>query len=77
MARIAVDENQPMQLRATMYRELGQYVAPKRKAVEVTGEDGSPIQGELTMSAWLESINGQSLGPPSERVGAAGEVYEE
>jgi hypothetical protein len=67
MARIAMDENQPMQLWTTMYRELAQYVAPKRKAVEVTGEDGGPLKGELTISAWLESINGQSLGPPSER----------
>jgi len=77
MARIAVDEQAELGLRAQMYKELAQYTAPKRKAVEVTGEDGSPIKGELTMSAWLESINGQSLGPPSERVGAAGEVYEE
>jgi hypothetical protein len=67
MARIAMDESQSMQLRATMYRELGQYVALRRKAMEVTGEEGGPIKGELTMSAWLESINGQSLGPPSER----------
>ena len=52
-----MDESQSMQLRATMYRELGQYVAPKRKAVEVTGEDGSPIQGELTISAWLVMLS--------------------
>jgi len=77
MARIAVDEQAELGLRAQMYKELAQYTAPKRKAVAVTGEDGSPIKGELTMSAWLESINGQSLGPPSERVGAARDVDEE
>jgi hypothetical protein len=53
MARIAMDESQSMQLRATMYRELGQYVALRRKALEVTGEDGDPLKGELTISAWL------------------------
>jgi hypothetical protein len=79
MAKIAMDESQPMQLRATMYRELAQYIAPKRKAVEVTGEDGSPIKGELTIDAWLDSINGKSLGPPSERPGFEESVrrYEE
>jgi hypothetical protein len=51
MAGIAIDESQPMQLRATMYRELAQYVAPKRKAMEVTGEDGGPLKGELTLNA--------------------------
>jgi hypothetical protein len=53
MAGIALDENQPMPLHATMYRELAQYIASKRKAMEVTGEDGDPIQGELTLNAWL------------------------
>jgi hypothetical protein len=31
------------ELRAKMYSELAQYVFPKRKAVEVSGEDGMPI----------------------------------
>jgi hypothetical protein len=39
-ARIAVSESQPMALRAMMYRELAQYVAPKRKALEHTRRDG-------------------------------------
>jgi hypothetical protein len=41
MARIAMDESQPMALRASMYRELAQYVAPKRKALEHKGEVAS------------------------------------
>jgi hypothetical protein len=41
MARIAMDESQPMALRASMYRELAQYVAPKRKALEHKGEMAS------------------------------------
>ena len=40
MAKIAMDESQPMALRASMYRELAQYVAPKRKALEHGGETG-------------------------------------
>ncbi|HKH21872.1 MAG TPA: hypothetical protein VKB53_13545 [Gammaproteobacteria bacterium] len=42
MANIAMDESQSIQLRAQMYKELAQYVASKRKAMEVTGEDGGP-----------------------------------
>jgi hypothetical protein len=67
MGQIALDESVEVSLRVQVLKELCQYVAPKRKAVEVTGEDGSPLKGELTFSAWLDSINGQSLGPPSER----------
>ena len=60
MAKIAMDESQPMQLRVPMYRELAQCVASKRKAMEVTGEDGDPIKDEITLVAWLDSINGKS-----------------
>jgi hypothetical protein len=38
MARIALDENNPIDLRARMFAELAQYVAPKRRAVEHSGE---------------------------------------
>ena len=34
MARIAMDETMPIEVRARMYAELAQYIAPKRKAVE-------------------------------------------
>jgi hypothetical protein len=77
MARIAVDEQAELGLRAQMYKELAQYIAPKHKAMAVTGEDGGPVKTEVTVSEWLESINGQRLGPPSERVGAARDVDEE
>ncbi len=40
MTRIAMDENTEPALRAQMYKELAQYVAPKRKAIEVRGEEG-------------------------------------
>jgi hypothetical protein len=39
MARIAMDEANPIELRARMYSELAAYVAPKRKAVELSSED--------------------------------------
>ena len=38
MARIAMDERTDPSLRAQMYKELAQYVAPKRKAVEIKTE---------------------------------------
>lgn len=38
MARIAMDENNDVSLRGKMFAELAQYVLPKRKAVEVSGE---------------------------------------
>lgn len=36
MARIALDQKNPPELRARMYAELAQYVAPKRKAIETS-----------------------------------------
>lgn len=38
MARIAMDPENPVQLRGKMFAELAQYVIPKRKAIEHTGE---------------------------------------
>jgi hypothetical protein len=43
MARIAMDESQPTTLRAGMDRELAQYVAPKRKALEHKGGDAGSV----------------------------------
>jgi len=33
-----------LMLAGQMYKELAQYIAPKRKAIEVTGADNGPIQ---------------------------------
>ena len=49
MARIAMDDANSPELRGRMYAELAQYVAPKRKAVEHSSEDGS---GEITVR-WM------------------------
>jgi hypothetical protein len=42
MARINTGESQLKTLSASMYRELAQYVAPKRKALEHKGEMLAP-----------------------------------
>src|SRR5215208_6306459 len=67
MGQIALDESVEVSVRVQVLKELCQYVAPKRKAVEVTGEDGGPVKTEMTVRELLDSINGKSLGPPSER----------
>ena len=50
IAKQAMDEGE-MQLAGNMYKELAQYVAPKRKSVEITGEDGEAIKtdGKFTI----------------------------
>jgi hypothetical protein len=48
MARIAMNETAELNIRAQMYKELAQYVACKRKAVEVSGEDGGPLELEIS-----------------------------
>ncbi len=40
MARLAMDQGEPATLRFVALKELAQYVAPKRKAVEVTSDQG-------------------------------------
>jgi hypothetical protein len=48
-----------------MYEELAQYIVPKRKAVEMTGQDGGPLQYEL--SQLIEEIQNTPSIPPSMR----------
>ena len=40
MARIAMDEKSPIEIRARMFAELAQYVAPKRKAMGHSAQPG-------------------------------------
>ena len=49
MAKIALDPQNPIELRARMFSDLAQYVAPKRRAVEHAATDGT---GNITIS-WL------------------------
>ena len=46
MAKIATQAmgEGDMQLAGQMFKELAQYVAPKRKSVEITGDNGAPIE---------------------------------
>ncbi len=43
MARIALDDQNSPELRGRMFSELAQYIAPKRKAIEHSGEGGEPV----------------------------------
>ncbi len=48
-----MDEKQDMALRAAMFKELAQYVAPKRKAVEMSGADGAGLTlAELVLGSF-------------------------
>jgi hypothetical protein len=41
MARIAMNKENPLDIRARMFSELAQYVAPKRKAIEHSAQPGA------------------------------------
>ena len=43
MAQIALDKSNSIELRAQMFKELAQYIAPKRRATEISGEIGLPF----------------------------------
>ena len=47
MARIAMDERADLSIRAQMYKELAQYTAPKRKAVEMQTEGQFSLVDEI------------------------------
>jgi len=45
MAKIALDPQNPIELRARMFSDLAQYVAPKRRAIDHSGSEGTgPIE---------------------------------
>ncbi|WP_424361407.1 hypothetical protein [Methylocystis parvus] len=43
MARLAMDESEPSALRFAALKELAQYVAPKRKSIEVQSNESPPF----------------------------------
>ncbi len=43
MGQIAMDERVEVSIHVQVLKELCQYVAPKRKAMEVTGEEGGSL----------------------------------
>lgn len=48
MAKLARDDTVPIALRARMFADLANYAAPRRKAVELTGAGGAPVDVEIT-----------------------------
>jgi len=52
MARLAMDETVELSIRAQMFKELAQYIAPKRKALDVQGDVSmSPPRFIIDLSA--------------------------
>jgi hypothetical protein len=49
MARIALNRKNPVELRAKMFAELAQYIAPKRKATEHYVSEGAAVLGLIVM----------------------------
>jgi transcriptional regulator of nitric oxide reductase len=47
MAKLAQDETVPAVLRARMFAELATYIVPRRKATDLTGVDGKPLDMEF------------------------------
>lgn len=56
IAQTALDSDD-LALAGQMYKELAQYVAPKRKAMEVTGANGEEIQTASTINFIPVSAN--------------------
>lgn len=61
MARIAMNPKNTPELRGRMFAELAQYIAPKRKAVEVSVRD--PAKGDYTLEEVLSTYRRLSVGP--------------
>lgn len=56
MAGLAMDETVEASIRAQMHQELAQYIYPKCKAIEVSGDEGGPAQtyGVLVAPGMIE-----------------------
>ena len=61
MARIAMNEANPPELRGRMFAELAGYVAPKRKAVEYSATDGSGFQFSWMAAAETRELSSAEL----------------
>ena len=70
MARLAMDETAPLAIRAAMFRELAAYVAPKRRAIELTCETDEPARADdarKSLAAKLEAIARRTVAAAEER----------
>ena len=52
MAQIAMDPSTDVSLKAQMFKELAQYVAPKRKSIEMRGSDAGPTLEALIIRSY-------------------------
>jgi hypothetical protein len=54
--RLAMDETVEASIPAQMHQELAQYIYPKCKAIEVSGDEGGPAQtyGVLVVPGMME-----------------------
>ena len=59
MAQLARDDTVPIALRARMFAELATYTAPRRKAVELTGAGGAPVEVEITYN--FDALSSEEL----------------
>lgn len=57
LARLAMDLNTPLDAKISIFKELAQYVAPKRRAVDVTTTDESVVN--VTIKKYSRDIPGQ------------------
>ena len=60
MAKLARDDTVPIPLRARMFAESGRhYTAPRRKAVELTGTGGAPVDVQITYN--FDALSSEEL----------------
>lgn len=60
MAGVAADEDNPQEMRLDASKTIAQYVYPKLKAIEITGEDGGALRhiisaDPMTLAQWEEA----------------------
>jgi hypothetical protein len=57
MAQLAMDEGADRSLRFQAFKELAQYIHPKRKAIEISGENDKPTQTSGVLVVPLEAVS--------------------
>lgn len=50
MIECANDPDADLSLKLAAHKEVAQYMYPKRKAVELTGEDGGPVKHSVKVT---------------------------
>ena len=56
MAKLAADDTVPTVLRARMFAELATYIAPRRKAIGLSGPNARPIEAECSLDDSVLSV---------------------